>query len=221
MKKFRIIFTLLLMTLSVNLVNTGCDFDIDELSRSMDQANDTIRDMIPKILEDSDEWKKLITEEILPFIDHRLTWVIDDLKSLVEKTTQEIQAQAACMSDQLGPRVTNGLKEIMSNADGMRRSKLVFTMACSSSPSVIDLGKKSNPPRYIQVNGFDFVDRSAIQLFLSKNGQESIVVQDRIGWNSKYLLTVNISNWHDSMRAYDKLVLRYDGRLLTEVPILK
>lgn len=203
---------------TITATQTSCN--IDDLAESMDEARETIRLGIDKVVKNSEDWQSIVLNDILPFIDSRLVTTIDALQNLVTKSLQEAQANAACFSDQVGPRVVNALNKVMSNIDGQRRFDFVQPFVCSVGPAVMDLKLPESNRRYVQVSGFDFLEVKALQLFLMKNGKETPVVQARFNRQSNYLFQVDASKWDDTLRQYDRMVIKYNGAEITSLLIL-
>ncbi len=200
---------------TVTTTQTSCN--IDDLAESMDEARETIRLGIDKVVKNSEDWQGIVLNDILPFIDSRLVTTIDALQNLVTRSLQEAQANAACFSDQVGPRVVNALNKVMSNIDGQRRFDFVQPFVCSVGPAVLNL---KMPRDYVQVSGFDFIQVEALELFLAKNGKETRVIQRRFNRTSNYLFQVDISKWDDTLRQYDRMVIKYNGAEITSLLIL-
>lgn len=217
LRSIKVFLIPIILLFTSSTLNTGCD--IDELATSIGEANEVIKQGIDKIIANSEDWQNIVKYDILPFIDQKLDWLVADLNALVEKTAQEIQANAACIADRADDRVLNGLKTILSDLDGMRRHQFVMPYVCSASPSVLKLDLPEGHRDNIQVSGFDFLDKKELQLFLRKNGVETQIVQDRVAKTSNYLLQINAGNWDSTLKKYDYLVLRYNGIQLTEIPI--
>ena len=181
---------------AITTTNTGCN--IDDLAESMDEARETIRLGIDKVVKNSEDWQTIVVNDILPFIDTRLVTTIDALQNLVTKALQDAQSGAACVSDQIGPRVVNGLNRIVSNIDGQRRVDFVQPFVCLVSPTVLNLNLPvSNRPK-VEVSGFDFIEEKSLQLFLEKNGKQTPVIQNRFARANNYRFVVDASKWDDT-----------------------
>jgi len=181
---------------AITTTNTGCN--IDDLAESMDEARETIRLGIDKVVKNSEDWQTIVVNDILPFIDTRLVTTIDALQNLVTKALQDAQSGAACVSDQIGPRVVNGLNRIVSNIDGQRRVDFVQPFVCLVSPTVLNLNLPvSNRPK-VEVSGFDFIAEKSLQLFLEKNGKQTPVIQNRFARANNYRFVVDASKWDDT-----------------------
>ncbi len=210
----------LLLLLPNMFLTTSCDFDIDELAGSIDDARGVIRDGIERLGDESVRWRDLVEKDIIPLINKRLDWVIADLRDLVTSAVANANNALNCSADAIPLKIRRGLNDILSDLDGKRRHNFIYPKVCTVSLHAIDLARPTTQRRHVILDGYDFVHEEDFELWLVKSNNQEQFVQEKLTVQTDYLIVLDITNMDPVLQQSKKLIVRHKDENLAEIPIL-
>jgi len=218
MKNFLVFLMLLLPNM---FITTSCNFDIDELAQSIDDARGTIRDGIDRLGNESEKWRDIVEKDIIPLIDKRLDWVIADLQTLLSSTVANSISGLNCTADSLPLKIKRGLNDVLSSLDGKKRSNFIYPTVCTVSLNTIDMTKPASQRRQITLSGYDFIHSDDFEMWLVKNNNQEQFVQGKLTVQIAGIMILDLTNMDPALKQSKKLIVRHKDEILVEIPILQ
>lgn len=207
-----------MLLLSCMLIHSSCN-KIGDLTNSIDKAVAMIDEAVADITAESGAWRNTI-ESLYDDFPEDLHSVKEDVSALVNEAVGASASGVVCVIDAIPKSLIRALKVLKADLLNTSPPPLIPTV-CNTTLSTIDMNLPTHNRRVIILQGYDFDVFSLVSLYLVKNNGTETALLNRVTKQSNYKMTVDIANMDAQLSQYNKVVVKFDGELLSEFSIIQ